>query len=170
MDIADNMDNLYQKKILTKNITISSDQLSSNLDDIIKDILNKEINGICITEGYIKPNSSTLLMRSEGNLRINNFKSVIYYTVKYEVLICNPHENQIIDCEVSEVSKSHITCYIENVDMSPLNIFLSKQHHLGNDEYTKIKIGDTIQIKVLAKKFEYLDKQILIIGNFLIIL
>ena len=31
-------------------------------------------------------------------------------------MICCPSENQIIDCIVSEVSKSHITCFIEYID------------------------------------------------------
>jgi DNA-directed RNA polymerase subunit E'/Rpb7 len=159
--------NIYNKKILTKNITISADNLNSNIDELIHKTLNDELNGICINEGYVKPDSSKILMRSEGNLRINNFKSVVYYTIKYEVLICNPVENQILTCNVSDVSKSHITCYIETEDTSPLNVFLSKQHHLGDSEYTKIKIDDVIEVKVLAKKFEYLDKQILVIGNFL---
>ena len=55
-------------------------------------------------------------MRSEGNMRINNFKSVVYYNIKYEVMVCCHCENQIIDCIVADVSKSHITCYIENED------------------------------------------------------
>ena len=159
--------NIYIKQILNKNVTISADKLGEDIDKVIKDALDYDINGICINEGYVKPNTTKILMRSEGNMRINNFKSVVYYTVKYEVMICRPSENQQIDCFVSEVSKSHITCYIENIDTSPLNIFLSKQHHIGDEEYAKIKTGDTIRIKILAQKFEYLDKQILVIGNFL---
>lgn len=160
-------DTIYVKKILNKNITISANELGDDIDKVIKISLDNEINGICINEGYVKPDSTKILMRSAGNMRINNFKSVVYYNIKYEVMICCPSENQIIDCLVSEVSKSHITCYIENIDTSPLNIFLSKQHHIGNEEYPNIKIGDTIKIKIVAKKFEYLDKQILVIGNFL---
>lgn len=160
-------DNIYNKKILEKTVTITAEKLRENIDEVIKDTLDDEINGICINEGYVKPNTTKILMKSEGNMRIGNFKSVVYYTVRYEVMICCPSENQIVNCIVSEVSKSHITCYIENIDTSPLNIFLSKQHHIGNEEYAKIKTGDSIQIKIMAKKFEYLDKQILVIGNFL---
>lgn len=159
-------DNIYVKKILDKIITLSPDRLGEDIDKVIKDTLDNEINGICINEGYVKPDTTKILMRSEGNMRINNFKSVIYYNIKYEVMICCPSKNQIIDCIVSEVSKSHITCYIENIDTSPLNIFLSKQHHIGNEEYSNIKGGDTIRIKILDKKYEFQDKQILVIGNF----
>tara|TARA_B110001469_G_C9517246_1_gene257574 strand:- start:280 stop:786 length:507 start_codon:yes stop_codon:yes gene_type:complete len=165
--MAEKKDNIYVKKILSKNVTISADKLCDDIGKVIKTSLDNEINGICINEGYVKPNTTKILMRSEGNMQINNFKSVVYYNIKYEVMICCPGENQIIDCIVSEVSKSHIKCYIENVNESPLNIFLSKQHHIGDEEYSKIKSGDNIKIKILAQKFEYLDTQILIIGNFL---
>ena len=160
-------ENIYVTKILKKTITIPPDRLSEDIDKEIKDTLDNEINGICINEGYVKPNSTKILIRSEGNLRINNFKSVIYYNIEYEVLICSPSKNQIIDCTVSEVSKSHITCYIENYDTSPLNIILSKHYHIGNEEYSNIKSNEKIKIKILDKKYEFQDKQILVIGYFL---
>ena len=165
--MAEENDNIYVKMILDKNITISADKLCDDIDQVIKDSLDNKINGICINEGYVKPNTTKILMRSEGNMRINNFKSVVYYNIKYEVMICCPSENQIIDCIVADISTSHITCYIENKDNSPLNIFLSKQHHIGDAEYSKIKSGDTIKIKILAQKFKYQDTQILIIGKLL---
>ena len=164
------MDDLYTKQTLNKNIYISANDLNSDIDKNINLKLNNDLNGICIKEGYVKPNTIEIILRSEGNMKISNFKAVVYYNVKYNVMICNPVEGQLIECIVSEVNKSNITCYIDNEDTSPLNIFLSKQHHLGNDEYAKIKSGDKIKIRVLAKKFQYLDKQILVIGQFLEIL
>ena len=151
-------------------VYISANDLNSDIDKNINLKLNNDLNGICIKEGFVKPNTIDIILRSEGNMKISNFKAVVYYNIKYNVMICNPIEGQLIDCMVSEVNKSNITCYIESEETSPLNIFLSKQHHLGNDEYAKIKSGDKIKIRVLAKKFQYLDKQILVIGQFLEIL
>ena len=164
------MDDLYVQQTLDKMIYISANDLNSNIDKNISQKLNSDLNGICIKEGFVKPNSIDIILRSEGNMKVSNFKAVVYYNVKYNVMICNPIEGQLIECMVSEVNKSNITCYVESEETSPLNIFLSKQHHLGNEEYAKIKSGDKIKIRVLAKKFQYLDKQILVIGQFLEIL
>jgi DNA-directed RNA polymerase subunit E'/Rpb7 len=161
------MDDLYRKQILTKRIFITADKLGKDIDKTIKDKLDNEINGICVKEGYIKPNTSSILLRSEGVLSINNFKSVIYYTIKFEAMICNPSVGQILECYVSNVEKTNINCYIENEDESPLNIFLSKQYHIGNEEYGKLKEGDKIKIQVTGKKCEYLNREILVIANFL---
>ena len=65
------------------------------------------------------------------------------------------------------IEKTNIKCYIENEDTSPLNIFLSKQYHIGNEEYGKIKEGDNIKIQVTGKKCEYLNREILVIANFI---
>jgi DNA-directed RNA polymerase subunit E'/Rpb7 len=164
------MDDLYVQQTLNKMVYISANDLNSNIDKNISQKLNSDLNGICIKEGFVKPNSIDIILRSEGNMKVSNFKAVVYYNVKYNVMICNPIEGQLIECIVSEVNKSNITCYVESEETSPLNIFLSKQHHLGNEEYAKIKSGDKIKICVLAKKFQYRDKQILVIGQFLEIL
>ena len=164
------MNDLYRKFTLKKDIYILPTDIHKDIDKLIKEKLDNELNGKCIKEGYVKPFTNEILLRSEGVLKISNFKAVIYYNIKYNTIICNPIEGQIIDCIVSNINESIINCYIETEETSPLNIFLSKQHHLGNDDYEKIKLGDNIKIKVLAKKFNYLDKQIFVIGEFIKIL
>jgi DNA-directed RNA polymerase subunit E'/Rpb7 len=161
------MDELYKKKILTKRIFITADKLGEDINTTIKEKLDNEINGICVKEGFIKPNTSKILLRSEGVISINNFNAVIYYTIKFEAMVCNPYVGQILECYVSNVEKTNIKCYIENEDTSPLNIFLSKQYHIGNEEYGKIKEGDNIKIQVTGKKCEYLNREILVIANFI---
>ena len=57
--------------------------------------------------------------------------------------------------------------HIKYLKKKHLNIFLPKQNNRGNQEYMDIKIGDYINIQVVNKKYEYLDKEILIIGKFI---
>lgn len=161
-----NNNDLYKQMTLKKNIYILPTDIHKNIDDLIKQKLDNDLNGLCIKEGYVKPFSNVILLRSEGSLKISNFKAVIYYNIKYNTMICNPIEGQIFDCIVSDVNVSIINCYIETEETSPLNIFLSKQHHLGNVEYEKLKPNDNIKVKVLAKKFNYLDKKIFVIAEF----
>ena len=162
-----NFDDIFTKKILMRNIYIKANQFNKNIDKNLTDILNNEVSGYCIEEGYVKPNSCKILLKSEGNVNISNFKGTIYYTVRYEALICNPQEGQKIKCFVSDVNKTNIRGYVISLEESPLNIFLPKQHNIGNDEYMQIKEGDLINILITNKKFEYLDKEILVIANFL---
>lgn len=167
-----NFDYIFNKKTLERNICINlskikANQFNKNINNTLEKILNENISGICIEEGYVKPNSCKILLRSEGNIDISNFKSTIYYTIKYEALICNPVEGDKIKCYVSDVNKTNIRGYVVSEDESPLNIFLPKQHNSGNDEYINIKEGDLIEIMIMNKKYEYLDREILVIGKFI---
>tara|TARA_B100000123_G_C25717380_1_gene422799 strand:+ start:494 stop:1126 length:633 start_codon:yes stop_codon:yes gene_type:complete len=162
-----NFDDIFSKKILNRNIYIKTTQLNKNIDSTIEEVLNKEVGGLCLSEGYIKENSCKVLLKSEGNLDISNFKATIYYTVRYEAMVCNPVEGEIIKCFVSDVNKTNIRAYVISEDESPLNIFLPKQHNSGEDDFIRIKEGDYIQVMVISKKFEYLDREILVIGKLL---
>lgn len=158
---------IFNKKTLERNICIKANQVNKNINETLEKILNENISGICIEEGYVKPNSCKILLRSEGNIDISSFKSTIYYTIKYEALICNPVEGDKIKCYVSDVNKTNIRGYVVSEDESPLNIFLPKQHNSGNEDYINIKEGDLIEIMIMNKKYEYLDREILVIGKFI---
>ena len=162
-----NFDDIFHKKILNRNIYIKTNELNKDINKTIETVLNKEVGGMCISEGYIQDNSCKVLLKSEGNLNISNFKATVYYTVRYEAQVCNPVEGEIIKCFVSDVNKTNIRAYVISEDESPLNIFLPKQHNSGDDDFIKIKEGDYINVMVISKKFEYLDKEILVIGKLL---
>ena len=94
------MTDIYKPMTLKKNIYILPNDIHKNIDELIKEKLDSDLNGICIKEGYVKPFSNQIIL-SEGTLKISNFKAVIYYTIKYNTMICNPFEGQLIDCIVS---------------------------------------------------------------------
>ena len=82
-------------------------------------------------------------------------------------MVCNPSEGETIKCFVSDVNKTNIRAYVISEEDSPLNIFLPKQHNSGVDEFINIREGDLINVMVINKKYEYLDREILVIGKFL---
>ena len=74
-------DGLYVKNILSEKININFKNINSNLDDLLQDIL-KQKEGICVKEGYIKPNSIKLMSYSRGELYSNS----VQFQVLYECL------------------------------------------------------------------------------------
>ena len=158
---------LYHKEILDKTLFIKPKDINKNINDIIQKTLENTVEGVCVKEGFIKSNSSRIIARTEGKMNVATFDGNIIYNVKYEVDICNPMEEQVIECIVADNNKSIVSAYIEDVEKSPLNIILARQHHTGNKEFISLKNGDVVRIKIISKLFEYLDKQILVIGQFL---
>jgi hypothetical protein len=53
------------------------------------------------------------------------------------------------------------------MDGSPVEIYLFKHHHVGNVEFSMLKEGDIVNVKIAGSKFKYRDTQIIAIAQFL---
>jgi DNA-directed RNA polymerase subunit E'/Rpb7 len=162
----ENMD-IYTKMVLYKQLSIRPNEISSNINQNLEKCLREEVEGICVKEGYVRPNSVKIISRSQGELDIVNFNGNTTFTVRYEVDICNPQIGQIIECQVDDNNKSQVDAFIDNIDTTPININLPRTHHLGNSEFVSLKSGDIIRAKVIGKGFKYKDKSIIVIAHYL---
>ena len=161
------MTDIFDFQILNACINIQPKDLNSDIDDILEKKLKSKVEGICIKEGYIKPNSVSIVSRSNGVMNISNFAGLITFNIKYKAEVCNPKNDAIIHCYVSDNNKSAVNAYFDDEKNSPLNIFLAKQHHIGDSEFVKLQKNDSIEIKVIGSKYEYLDQEILVLGQFI---
>lgn len=158
---------LYKNVILDEFIYLKPVDLNNKIDDIILLKLKKKVEGKCIKIGYVMPNSVKIVMRSLGIINNANFDGITTYKVKYTADICNPVIGQIVQCIVGNSDKSQTICYIDNPDKSPVEIYLFKHHHLGNTEFAGLQKGDVINVKIGGSKWEYRDKQIISIAQFI---
>ena len=72
----------------------------------------------------------------------------------------------VIECKISSVTKVGIRAVLNDInDVSPFVIFLSRDHHYNNKEFSKKNIDDIINVKVLGKRFELYDDLISVIGE-----
>ena len=156
---------LYNKKILKTKIVIESNYIDNNIENTIYQKIQDKVSGKCIEEGFVKNNSIKILHISEGIVNLSDLNGNINFDVSYEAIICNPFEKQILVCNVLDINKTTVQAYIEDKEKSPLNLFLTKQHNLNNEEYVHLKIDDKIQIEVLYKNYNYNDKQILVFSK-----
>jgi hypothetical protein len=154
-------DGLYVKNILSEKININFKNINSNLDDLLQDIL-KQKEGICVKEGYIKPNSIKLMSYSCGELYSNN----VQFQVIYECLLSVPVESMELNCIVKSTTKIGIRAEL-NDDYNPFLIFIARDHHYNNEYFSTIKVNDIINVKIIGQRFELNDKYISIIGELL---
>ena len=158
---------LYKNVILDEFIYLKAADLNNKIDDIILLKLKKKVEGKCIKIGYVMPNSIKIVMRSLGIINNANFDGITTYKVKYTADICNPIIGSVIQCTVGNIDKSQVICYVDNPDKSPVEIYLFKHHHLGNTEFLQLEKGDVINVKIGGSKWEYRDKQIISIAQFI---
>ena len=154
------MDNIYFNCVLNKKIIVESKYLNENINNYIENYLKNNTEGICIDEGYIKPESTKIIKKSIGMLLCSNFTGDITYEVLYTASVCNPVIGNIIECKIKFVNKLGLLG-----TAGPLSIIIGKQFHISDNKLNKIKEGDIVKIEVIAKKFSLNDKEIKIIAK-----
>lgn len=154
---------IYNKVLLTHKINIDfklMNENSKNLLVLFEKIIKKKVEGLCINEGFIKPNSVNVLSYSSGEL----YSNYATFNVNYECHITNPLESMTIDCKVKSITKVGLKCEIDDVT-SPFIIFVARDHHYNNEQFSKINENDIISVRVIGKRFELYDKYISVIAE-----
>ena len=154
------MENIYFNCVLTKKIIVEAKYLNENIDNYIENYIKKKVEGTCIDEGYVKPDTIKILKKSVGMLLGSRFTGDITYEIAYTASVCNPVLGNVIDCKVKFVNKLGILG-----NNGPITIIVGKQFHVNDEEINKINENDVIKVEVIAKKFYLNDKEIKIIAK-----
>lgn len=160
-----NSSSIYVNNIINNRVFLSINEVGNNLDEVILQKLKNNYEGKCSKEGFIKPNSIKLVTYSSGLVK----NSKISFDVVYECSICKPVEGMIIkNCIVKNVTKAGIRAETkEKEEVSPVVIFISRDHHYQNTEFSTIKENDSIIVRVIGIRYELNDKYISIIAEFI---
>lgn len=134
----------------------------SNILALLHTTLVSCIEGRCISEGFIKPNTVRIVDFKCGKLVAKN----VQFNLVIECYVCNPLENATINCIANNITQAGIRA-ISNDKYLPVVIYISRDYSMltQNTYYSEVKEGDRIAIKVIGKRFEMNDKFIQIIGE-----
>ena len=72
----------------------------------------------------------------------------------------------IIQCVIKNITKAGLRCEL-NEDISPLVIFVARDHHYNNEEFNNLNENDMINIRIIGQRFELNDSYICVISEFL---
>ena len=156
-------DMIFINSIITKRVIVPIIYINANIKTTLERIISSEIEGKCIIEGYVKIDTVRVLTYSSGLINSSN---IVFDTV-IECLICNPVEGMTITCDVKNITKAGIRAET-NDEITPVVIFVGRDHHYLNAEFSKIQEGDEIQVKVIGQRFELNDKYISIIAELIL--
>ena len=156
--------NIYFKNIITRDVSIPFNQVGDNIEEILKEKIASNYEGKCMSEGFIKKNSTRILTYSCGVIDAKSVK----YTVAFECNICHPVEGMLIQCKSIQITKAGVRAvYVsKNEDeVSPINIFVAREHHVNSRLLNNVKENDIIKIKVIGIRYELNDPYIAILGE-----
>jgi len=162
MKKSDKLQTIYNRSLITRTLTLPMNAVSNNIDSVLETSLSFSIDGKCIEEGFVKPNSVKLVTYSSGVLMRGN--KVSFETV-FECMICYPVEGMLISCMAQNITKAGIKGVSSEEDPSPVVIFIARDHNYNNDLFNKIEVGDKFTIRVIGQRFELNDKYISIIAE-----
>lgn len=151
---------IYFHSLIKRRINLRPQFLDENLNSNIENILKNEIEGKCIKEGYIVPNTVEIKKRSIGNLCSNQFTGNIIYDVTYSAKICNIPINSVVRAKVKKMNENGILAIL-----GPLMIIVQKELHQNKDAFKSIDYDDEIDILVCDKSFDLGSRAITVMGK-----
>ncbi len=148
------------KNVITRKIHLPFTSIGENIKENIEEFLSLQIEGKCIDEGYIRPNSIKIVSYSAGVIIGNN----VIFNILFECLVCRPVEGMRFRALVKNVTKAGIRAEI-NETKSPVVVFIARDHHYKSKEFALLKEGDDVNVRVIGIRYELNDEYISIIGE-----
>ena len=152
---------IYSTVLVTQRMPISIVHIGDNIKQTLEKRIAFEIEGKCIVEGYVKPQSCSVVSYSCGEL----IGSDAMFIVIVECEVCCPVEGMHIVCVAKNITESAGIKAKTEDSPSPVVIYLARDHHIKNTEFSKIKVGDKINVRVIGQRFELNDEYISVIAE-----
>jgi DNA-directed RNA polymerase subunit E'/Rpb7 len=154
-------DVVYIPTMVTQKVVLPFEAIGRNVKNVLEQHLAHAHEGKCNSEGYVRPRSTQLLAHSSGTLTDHG---TVAFEVMYEYQACNPVEGMLIQCVVQTVTNAGLHAHLVP-EPSPLIIFVSRDHHYSNPQFSKLKAGDEITVRVIGRHFELNDPAVSVIAE-----
>jgi len=151
---------LFNQILITKSIPISINNIGNSIKETLEKAIAFQVEGKCIVEGYIKPNTVEIITFSSGLVQ----GSIVIFDVVFQCYVCSPVEGMHITCIAKHINKAGIRAEI-NETPSPVVIFIARDHNYNSPLFAHIKEDDEIKVRVIGQRFELNDKYISIIAE-----
>ena len=151
---------IYSAALIKQTVYVSIINIGTNIENTLKNIIVNNIEGKCLSEGYIKPNSVNVISYSNGVQDGHN----IVFDVVIECLVCNPVEGMNIMCIAKNITKAGIRASINDIN-DPLVIFIARDHNYLSKSFSEIEENQEIKVRVIGQRYELNDKYISVIGE-----
>ena len=177
------MEGIETVAFFEEKITVTPRDLAShtiNLHDLIQAKLSEKLEGKCSLHGWVMPDTLKVLSRTMGYLESGRFTGDLVFHVQAQAKVLNPPSGSHLVCEVvgnnmmgmygsykvamKEVdrkTKKTVTSFVDAI-----KVILPRDLHIGDEEFTKVQIGDKVTVELKKSRFQVNDKFILSVGLF----
>tara|TARA_Y100001970_G_scaffold293193_1_gene438419 strand:+ start:3536 stop:4027 length:492 start_codon:yes stop_codon:yes gene_type:complete len=151
----------YTNQSIQRIINVSFIETSTQIKDLLYEKIKNEIEGKCIREGYVRPDSIKIVQYSNGTLN----GDIVEYIVLFTCDLFYPAIDMSLKCRVHTNTKEGVTAVTSyNESTSPFIVSIIKNYHPSNECVINLKKGDIFTCTVKAFRSEVNDSYINIIG------
>lgn len=155
---------IFTPVITYEKVELDVQYINKTLKETLRKKLANRMEGFCCGNGYVKPDSLTIINYSAGV--INN--DHVQFTCTIEMFVCFPVEGLIIECQAKNITKAGIRAEVHKYNPSPLVIFIARDHHFQNAYYNNINENDIIHVRVIGQRYELNDRFISVIAEIIV--
>ena len=158
---------------LRDTVLVKPHMIGSNYREVVLHLL-RSFEGVCSRHGYIVPGSISVHKIDNGNVQAFSLNGDVCYNVRYYASVCNPPIGAVLNARIVNMNKfgimTHSVITAEDGTFKPvIESIITRQPAgptLGSDvDLDTLKIGDTVFVEILGKKFDLNDKKISVIGR-----
>tara|TARA_Y100000590_G_scaffold470563_1_gene666373 strand:- start:4446 stop:4955 length:510 start_codon:yes stop_codon:yes gene_type:complete len=159
------------EQLLTTNLFVNASQVNKNIDNVIKDNLKEQLEGLCYEDGYIVKDSVKIVNKSMGKIVVNDNVSSVSYSIKYKAKVISPSEGDIIESYVSNINKMGVVSFIklsdgDSSEESPIVIMIPKDYFDSSIyNFDDINVGQQLNVVVVGSRIKYRSEKIQIIAK-----
>lgn len=156
-------DTIYVRSVIQREVWLNFANIGNNLKQQLEKILEKEIGGRCISDGYVKPHNMNVLTFSAGLVKGNK----VAFSVALEVDICNPVEGMLLWVYAVSITKAGVKAELrgDRTFGDPLIVHVARDHHNENEQFNALKVGDRFKVRIIGTRVEFNDKHISVIAD-----
>jgi len=145
-----NIDDPYCLMQLETKINLMPYELCKNFEEFISNRLKEKVEGINSREGFIKPNSTVITRRSNGEFRGNHTTGQMTFHTEYIAEVCRPFRGDIVTAYVENINKNGLMAR-----KGPLILIAHKDHENNSDFFNLgISLGSLIKFEIIGSKFQ----------------
>jgi DNA-directed RNA polymerase subunit E'/Rpb7 len=152
---------VYIQSLLTMKVHLHITEIGKNIKYNLEKKIKGKTEGRCIAEGFIRPNSVEIITYSSGTIS----SELIEFETTFKCMICHPVEGMLIECVAKTITKAGIHAQVLDGEISPITIFIARDHHNMEDYFSSIKENENILAKVIGIRYELNDTSICVIAK-----
>ncbi len=152
---------VYTDSLLTKKVILNITEIGKNIKENLQKKLANTMEGKCIEEGFIRPDSIRIMSYSNGIINTEYIEFQTIFTCK----MCHPVEGMLIECQSKTITKAGIHAEVIENEIVPVTIFVARDHHNMDRNFQSVKENMTIYVKVIGIRYELNDPYICVIGK-----